>query len=40
MKKLGCLGLVFSISLVWALYNAFVPLFLRKFVDSAAIIGF
>jgi len=41
MKKTWLLGFgFFSISLVWALYNAFVPLFLRKFVDSAAIIGF
>jgi len=41
MKKTYLLGFgFFSISLVWALYNAFVPLFLKKFVDSAAIIGF
>jgi len=41
MKKTWLLGFgFFSISLVWALYNAFVPLFLKKFLDSAAIIGF
>jgi len=41
MKKTWLLGFgFFSISLVWALYNAFVPLFLKKYLDSAAIIGF
>lgn len=41
MKKTWLLGFgFFSISLVWALYNAFVPLFLKKYIDSAAIIGF
>jgi maltose/moltooligosaccharide transporter len=41
MKKTWLLGFgFFSISLAWALYNAFVPLFLKKYLDSAAIIGF
>jgi len=41
MRKTWLLGFgFFSISLVWALYNAFVPLFLKKYLDSAAIIGF
>lgn len=41
MKKTWLLGFgFFSISLVWALYNAFVPLFLKKYLDSAALIGF
>ncbi|RRJ63588.1 MFS transporter [Paenibacillus oralis] len=41
MKKTWLLGLgFFSISLTWALYNAFVPLFLDDYVKSAALIGF
>lgn len=41
MKKTWLLGSgFFSISLVWALYNAFVPFFLEKFIMSTAIIGF
>ncbi|MDU5947684.1 MAG: MFS transporter, partial [Paenibacillus macerans] len=41
MKKTWLLGLgFFSISLTWALYNAFVPLFLDDYAKSAALIGF
>lgn len=41
MKKTWLLGLgFFSISLTWALYNAFVPLFLDNYLKSAAFIGF
>ncbi|MDU4695773.1 MAG: SLC45 family MFS transporter [Paenibacillus sp.] len=41
MKKTWLLGLgFFSISLTWALYNAFVPLFLDDYLKSAAMIGF
>lgn len=41
MKKTWLLGLgFFSISLTWALYNAFVPLFLDHYLTSAALIGF
>lgn len=41
MKKTWLLGLgFFSISLTWALYNAFVPLFLDNYLKSAAMIGF
>ncbi len=41
MKKTWLLGLgFFSISLTWALYNAFVPLFLDNYLTSAALIGF
>jgi len=41
MKKTWLLGLgFFSISLTWGLYNAFVPLFLDKFLKSTALIGF
>lgn len=41
MKKTWLLGLgFFSISITWALYNAFVPLFLEKFLTSTALIGF
>ncbi|RCX18132.1 Na+/melibiose symporter-like transporter [Fontibacillus phaseoli] len=41
MKKTWLLGLgFFSISLTWALYNAFVPLFLDDYLKSAALIGF
>lgn len=41
MKKTWLLGLgFFSISLTWALYNAFVPLFLDNYLKSTAMIGF
>lgn len=41
MKKTWLLGLgFFSISLTWALYNAFVPLFLGNYLKSVAMIGF
>lgn len=41
MKKVWLLGLgFFSISLTWALYNAFVPLFLDDFIASVALVGF
>lgn len=41
MRKTWLLGLgFFSISLTWALYNAFVPLFLDHYLTSAALIGF
>jgi len=41
MKKTWLLGFgFFSISLTWALYNAFVPLFLEDFIESAMVIGF
>ncbi|RUT30615.1 MFS transporter [Paenibacillus zeisoli] len=41
MKKTWLLGLgFFSISLTWALYNAFVPLFLDDYLTSASMIGF
>lgn len=41
MKKTWLLGLgFFSISLTWALYNAFVPLFLGNYLKSIAMIGF
>lgn len=41
MKKTWLLGFgFFSISLTWALYNAFVPLFLENYLKSAALIGF
>ncbi|WP_334074876.1 MULTISPECIES: SLC45 family MFS transporter [Paenibacillus] len=41
MRKTWLLGLgFFSISLTWALYNAFVPLFLDDYLTSAALIGF
>lgn len=41
MRKTWLLGLgFFSISLTWALYNAFVPLFLDDYLTSAAMIGF
>lgn len=40
-KKTFLLGFGFlAISLTWSLYNAFVPIFLRKFIESNAIIGF
>jgi len=41
MKRTWLLGFgFFSISITWALYNAFVPFFLDSFVSSAALIGF
>lgn len=41
MKKTWLLGLgFFSISITWALYNAFVPLFLDNYLKSTAMIGF
>ena len=40
-KKLLLLGFgFFAISLTWSLYNSFVPIFLRKFIGSNALIGF
>ncbi|WP_337099979.1 SLC45 family MFS transporter [Paenibacillus sp. YIM B09110] len=41
MKKTWLLGFgFFSISLAWALYNAFVPFFLDNYLSSVALIGF
>ncbi|MGZ9586058.1 SLC45 family MFS transporter [Paenibacillus marinisediminis] len=41
MKKTWLLGFgFFSISITWALYNAFVPYFLESFLSSTALIGF
>lgn len=41
MKKTWLLGFgFFSISITWALYNAFVPFFLDKFLTSTFLIGF
>ncbi|PZD95436.1 MFS transporter [Paenibacillus sambharensis] len=41
MKKTWLLGFgFFSISLTWALYNAFVPFFLEPYLKNAAMIGF
>jgi len=41
MRKTWLLGFgFFSISLTWALYNAFVSLFLEKFIESVMVIGF
>ena len=41
MKKTWLLGFgFFSISLTWALYNAYVPLFLEDFIGSTFVIGF
>ncbi|NMO96503.1 SLC45 family MFS transporter [Paenibacillus lemnae] len=41
MKKSWLLGFgFFSISITWALYNAFVPYFLEKYISSIALIGF
>ncbi|CAM4406273.1 SLC45 family MFS transporter [Paenibacillus tarimensis] len=41
MKKTWLLGFgFFSISLTWALYNAFVPFFLEPYLKSTAMIGF
>lgn len=40
-KKTFLLGFgFFAISLTWSLYNSFVPIFLRKFIESNAIVGF
>lgn len=41
MKKVWLLGFgFFSISMTWSLYNAFVPFFLEKYVQSVALISF
>jgi len=41
MKKTWLLGLgFFSISITWALYNAFVPFFLEEYISKIALIGF
>ncbi|WP_054956422.1 SLC45 family MFS transporter [Paenibacillus dakarensis] len=41
MKKTWLLGFgFFSISITWALYNAFVPFFLERYISSVAMIGF
>ncbi|WP_110930187.1 SLC45 family MFS transporter [Paenibacillus bouchesdurhonensis] len=41
MRRTWLLGLgFFSISITWALYNAFVPLFLGNYLKSVAMIGF
>lgn len=41
MRKTWLLGFgFFSISITWALYNAFVPYFLEKYISSVAMIGF
>ncbi|GGG06448.1 SLC45 family MFS transporter [Paenibacillus abyssi] len=41
MKRTWLLGFgFFSISITWALYNAFVPFFLDPYLKSAALIGF
>ncbi|MNC12256.1 Tetracycline resistance protein, class B [compost metagenome] len=41
MKKVWLLGFgFFSISITWSLYNAFVPFFLEKYVNSVALISF
>ena len=40
-KKTFMLGFgFFAISLTWSLYNSFIPIFLRRFVDSNFLIGF
>lgn len=40
-KKVLFLGIgFFSVSLTWSIFNSFVPLFLRRFVESNAIVGF
>jgi Na+/melibiose symporter and related transporters len=40
-KKTFLLGFgFFAISLTWSLYNSFVPIFLRKFIDSNFWVGF
>lgn len=41
MRKTWLLGFgFFSISITWALYNAFVPFFLENYVQSIAVVGF
>lgn len=41
MRKTWLLGFgFFSISITWALYNAFVPYFLERYISSVALIGF
>lgn len=41
VKKTWLLGFgFFSISITWALYNAFVPYFLEDYISSVALIGF
>jgi MFS family permease len=41
MKRTWLLGFgFFSISMTWALYNAFVPFFLDAYLSSTALIGF
>ncbi|TCZ75439.1 MFS transporter [Paenibacillus albiflavus] len=41
MKKTWLLGFgFFSISITWALYNAFIPFFLEPYIKSTAMIGF
>ncbi|OAB39519.1 SLC45 family MFS transporter [Paenibacillus glacialis] len=41
MKRTWLLGFgFFSISITWALYNAFVPFFLENYVQSVAVVGF
>jgi len=41
LKKTWLLGFgFFSISITWALYNAFVPYFLERYISSVALIGF
>ncbi|MBE3575448.1 MAG: MFS transporter [Firmicutes bacterium] len=41
MPRTMTLGLgFFAISLVWAVYNSFVPVFLRGFISSTALVGF
>ena len=41
MKKTWLLGFgFFSISIIWAVYNAFVPYFLDSYLSSTALIGF
>ncbi|MEC0239173.1 SLC45 family MFS transporter [Paenibacillus dokdonensis] len=41
MKKTWLLGFgFFSISITWALYNAFVPFFLDSYIHKASLIGF
>jgi Na+/melibiose symporter-like transporter len=40
-KKTFLLGFgFFAISLTWSLYNSFVPIFLRKFIESNFVVGF
>lgn len=41
MKRTWLLGFgFFSISITWALYNAFIPFFLENYVQSIAVVGF